>query len=141
MSSSRFVDERADPPTHRIKRGAPRPGSAAVASRHGPARPSCAGPLAQETRRRPLRPRPGLLPGARGGHDKTAQELLVPARMFIALVVAAVASLGTPLITSVATSFHVSLGSAQWTLTVATMWHDADGALGWLWVGVSGIVV
>ncbi len=46
---------------------------------------------------------------------------LVPALMFIALVVAAVASLGTPLITSVATSFHVSLGSAQWTLTVALL--------------------
>ncbi|MGW7427616.1 MFS transporter [Streptomyces sp. NPDC054813] len=41
--------------------------------------------------------------------------------MFIALVVAAVASLGTPLITSVATSFHVSLGSVQWTLTVALL--------------------
>ncbi|MEU5078989.1 MULTISPECIES: MFS transporter [Streptomyces] len=46
---------------------------------------------------------------------------LVPALMFIALVVAAVGSLGTPLITSVATSFHVSLGSAQWTLTVALL--------------------
>ncbi|MER5730260.1 MFS transporter [Streptomyces sp. NPDC002138] len=46
---------------------------------------------------------------------------LVPALVFIALVVAAVASLGTPLITSVATSFHVSLGSAQWTLTVALL--------------------
>src|SRR3954464_8931898 len=41
--------------------------------------------------------------------------------MFIALVVSAVASLGTPLITSVATSFHVPLGSAQWTLTVALL--------------------
>jgi MFS family permease len=41
--------------------------------------------------------------------------------MFIALVVAAVASLGAPLITSVATSFHVSLGSAQWTLTIALL--------------------
>ncbi|WP_327127900.1 MFS transporter [Streptomyces sp. NBC_01727] len=48
-------------------------------------------------------------------------RLLVPALTFIALVVAAVASLGTPLITSVATSFHVSLGSAQWTLTVALL--------------------
>lgn len=48
-------------------------------------------------------------------------RLLVPALMFIALVVAAVASLGAPLITSVATSFHVSLGSAQWTLTVALL--------------------
>ncbi|MFB8238060.1 MFS transporter [Kitasatospora purpeofusca] len=47
--------------------------------------------------------------------------LLVPALMFIALVVAAVASLGTPLITSVATTFHVSLDSAQWTLTIALL--------------------
>ncbi|MEV7420716.1 MFS transporter [Streptomyces sp. NPDC089919] len=46
---------------------------------------------------------------------------LVPALIFIALVVAAVGSLGTPLITSVATSFHVSLDSAQWTLTVALL--------------------
>jgi predicted MFS family arabinose efflux permease len=35
--------------------------------------------------------------------------------------VAAVASLGAPLITSVATTFHVSLDSAQWTLTVALL--------------------
>ncbi|MFD7029218.1 MFS transporter [Streptomyces sp. NPDC059917] len=41
--------------------------------------------------------------------------------MFIALVAAAVGSLGTPLITSVATTFHVSLDSAQWTLTVALL--------------------
>ena len=43
---------------------------------------------------------------------------LVPALVFIALVVAAVGSLGTPLITSVATTFGVSLDSAQWTLTI-----------------------
>ncbi|WP_329274455.1 MFS transporter [Streptomyces sp. NBC_00691] len=48
-------------------------------------------------------------------------RLLVPALLFIALVVAAVASLGTPLITSVATTFHVSLDSAQWTLTIALL--------------------
>jgi predicted MFS family arabinose efflux permease len=41
--------------------------------------------------------------------------------MFIALVVAAVGSLGTPLITSVATTFRVSLDSAQWTLTIALL--------------------
>src|SRR4051794_3190376 len=52
---------------------------------------------------------------------RSEARLLVPALMFIALVVAAVASLGTPLITSVATSFHVSLGSAQWTLTIALL--------------------
>jgi MFS family permease len=33
--------------------------------------------------------------------------------------VAAVGSLGAPLITRVATTFHVSLASAQWTLTIA----------------------
>ena len=48
-------------------------------------------------------------------------RLLVPSLMFIALVVAAVASLGTPLITSVATTYHVSLDSAQWTLTIALL--------------------
>ncbi|GAA3121737.1 MFS transporter [Streptomyces goshikiensis] len=52
---------------------------------------------------------------------RSEARLLVPALTFIALVVAAVASLGTPLITSVATSFHVSLGSAQWTLTIALL--------------------
>ncbi|MET7745487.1 MFS transporter [Streptomyces sp. NPDC005385] len=52
---------------------------------------------------------------------RSEARMLVPALTFIALVVAAVASLGTPLITSVATSFHVSLGSAQWTLTVALL--------------------
>ncbi|MFB6892037.1 MFS transporter [Kitasatospora sp. NPDC056327] len=41
--------------------------------------------------------------------------------MFIALVVAAVGSLGTPLVTSVAASYHVTLGSAQWTLTAALL--------------------
>lgn len=41
--------------------------------------------------------------------------------IFIALVVAAVGSLGTPLITSVATTFHVSLDSAQWTLTISLL--------------------
>ncbi|WP_112244014.1 MFS transporter [Kribbella monticola] len=53
--------------------------------------------------------------------EHSATRLLVPALMFIALVVAAVASLGTPLITSVATTFHVSLDNAQWTLTIALL--------------------
>ncbi len=52
---------------------------------------------------------------------RSEARLLVPALMFIALVVAAVASLGTPLITSVATTYHVSLDSAQWTLTIALL--------------------
>lgn len=49
---------------------------------------------------------------------RSEPRLLVPALLFIALVVAAVGSLGAPLITSVATTFHVSLASAQWTLTI-----------------------
>jgi predicted MFS family arabinose efflux permease len=48
-------------------------------------------------------------------------RLLVPSLLFIALVVAAVGSLGAPLITSVATTFHVSLDSAQWTLTITLL--------------------
>jgi predicted MFS family arabinose efflux permease len=41
--------------------------------------------------------------------------------VLIALVVAGVGSLGAPLITSVATTFHVSLDSAQWTLTITLL--------------------
>ena len=48
-------------------------------------------------------------------------RLLVPLLLFIALVVAAIGSLGAPLITSVATTFHVSLDSAQWTLTITLL--------------------
>ena len=47
--------------------------------------------------------------------------MFVPSLVFIALVVAAVGSLGAPLITSVATTFHVSLASAQWTLTITLL--------------------
>lgn len=54
----------------------------------------------------------------RGGSE---QRLLVPALVFIALVVAAVGSLGAPLITSVATTLQVSLASAQWTLTITLL--------------------
>jgi len=52
---------------------------------------------------------------------RTEPRLLVPALMFIALVVAAVGSLGAPLITSVAGTFHVSLAAAQWTLTITLL--------------------
>jgi MFS family permease len=44
-----------------------------------------------------------------------------PALLIVALVVAAVGSLGAPLITSVATTFHVSLAAAQWTLTITLL--------------------
>ncbi|WP_433463402.1 MFS transporter [Spirillospora sp. CA-128828] len=55
---------------------------------------------------------------ANGGTPAAATgRLLVPALMFIALVVAVVGSLGAPLITPVADEFEVSLAAAQWTLT------------------------
>ena len=41
--------------------------------------------------------------------------------ILIALLVAAVGSLGAPLITRVAASYHVSLAAAQWTLTVTLL--------------------
>lgn len=44
-------------------------------------------------------------------------RLLVPALMFIALIVTIGGSLGAPLITLVGNQFHVSLAAAQWTLT------------------------
>jgi predicted MFS family arabinose efflux permease len=56
-----------------------------------------------------------------GRQCQARSPLLVPSLIFIALVVAAVGSLGAPLITSVATTFHVSLASAQWTLTITLL--------------------
>ena len=44
--------------------------------------------------------------------------LLSSALVAVALVVAVIGSLGAPLITSVATTLHVPLAAAQWTLTV-----------------------
>jgi len=41
--------------------------------------------------------------------------------LLIALVTAVIGSLGAPLITSVATTLHVSLDAAQWTLTIALL--------------------
>jgi len=53
--------------------------------------------------------------------ERSGEQLLVPSLVFIALVVAAVGSLGAPLITSVATTFGVSLAAAQWTLTITLL--------------------
>lgn len=53
--------------------------------------------------------------------DPPEPRVLVPSLVFIALVVAAIGSLGAPLITSVATTFDVSLASAQWTLTITLL--------------------
>jgi predicted MFS family arabinose efflux permease len=46
---------------------------------------------------------------------------LPAALLFIALVVAAIGSLGAPLITAVAQDYHVSLVAAQWTLTITLL--------------------
>jgi predicted MFS family arabinose efflux permease len=63
-------------------------------------------------------------------------RLLVSSLMFTALVVAAVGSLGAPLITSVATTLDVSLASAQWTLTITLLAGDvATPVLGRLGAG------
>jgi predicted MFS family arabinose efflux permease len=48
-------------------------------------------------------------------------RFLVATLVFIGLVVAAVGSLGAPLITAVADHYRVSLAAAQWTLTVALL--------------------
>ncbi|MFF4381522.1 MFS transporter [Kitasatospora sp. NPDC001547] len=53
--------------------------------------------------------------------ERSDERSLSAALLFVALVVAAVASLGAPLITRVATTFHVPLDGAQWTLTVALL--------------------
>ena len=54
--------------------------------------------------------------------DETAVQSWLPAGLvLIALLVAAVGSLGAPLITSVAASYDVSLAAAQWTLTVTLL--------------------
>lgn len=46
---------------------------------------------------------------------------LVAAPLFIALVAAAIGSLGAPLITAVAETYDVSLSTAQWTLTITLL--------------------
>jgi predicted MFS family arabinose efflux permease len=52
------------------------------------------------------------------GPDLDVARRLSPALVAVALVGAVVGSLGAPLITPVATTLHVSLAAAQWTLTV-----------------------
>jgi low affinity Fe/Cu permease len=50
-----------------------------------------------------------------------APRFLVAVVVFVGLVVAAVGSLGAPLITAVAGHYRVSLAAAQWTLTIALL--------------------
>jgi len=70
--------------------------------------------------------------------DRALEPLgsLPTALVFLALLVAAVGSLGAPLITSVAAEYDVSLAAAQWTLTVSLLTGAvATPLLGWLGTG------
>lgn len=58
-------------------------------------------------------------PGASG--QSCRQRLLVPVLVLVALVVALVSSLGAPLVPTVAEVNHISLTSAQWSLTIALL--------------------
>jgi MFS family permease len=51
----------------------------------------------------------------------TRERFLVPVLVFVCLVVAAVGSLGAPLVPTVAVADHVSLAAAQWTLTITLL--------------------
>ena len=64
---------------------------------------------------------PGRAAQVTAAHRDVSPKGLVAGLLFIALVVAAIGSLGAPLITAVAQSFDVSLAGAQWTLTVTLM--------------------
>ncbi len=48
-------------------------------------------------------------------------RVLLPTLVFVGLVVAAVGSLGAPLVPTVARQLHVSLAAAQWTLTLTLL--------------------
>lgn len=48
-------------------------------------------------------------------------RLLVPTLVFVGLLVAIVSSLGAPLVPTIATTYHVSLSTAQWVLTAALL--------------------
>ncbi|MBL3734738.1 MFS transporter [Mycobacteroides abscessus] len=56
-------------------------------------------------------------------------KLFSASLVFIALVVAAVGSLGAPLITAVAEHYRVSLNAAQWTLTITLLFGAVAGPL------------
>ena len=51
----------------------------------------------------------------------TRQRALVPVLVFLGMVVAVVSSLGAPLIPTIAAADHVSLATAQWSLTVTLL--------------------
>lgn len=60
-------------------------------------------------------------PGVLIGDVEWRHRLLVPVLMSIGMVVAVVSSLGSPMVPTVAVEYRVSLGTAQWTLTIALL--------------------
>lgn len=68
-------------------------------------------------RRRPTGTEPTLPAPASTYRDRA----LVPVLMFMGMVVAVVSSLGAPLIPSIAIDYNVSVGGAQWSLTIALL--------------------
>jgi MFS family permease len=55
------------------------------------------------------------------GTDDWRGKALVPVLVFVGLLVAIVSSLGSPLIPTIASNYGVSLGSAQWSLTITLL--------------------
>jgi MFS family permease len=53
--------------------------------------------------------------------DSPRGRALVPVLVFVGLLVAVVSSLGAPLIPTIGTDYGVSLGSAQWSLTITVL--------------------
>jgi predicted MFS family arabinose efflux permease len=60
-------------------------------------------------------------PGAAAPPASRRTRLLPPVLVYVGLLVAVVSSLGSPLVPTIATDYGVSLGSAQWTLTVTLL--------------------
>jgi MFS family permease len=53
--------------------------------------------------------------------DTLRGRLLVPVLVYVGLLIAVVSSLGAPLIPTLATTYGVSLGTAQWSLTITLL--------------------
>ena len=69
----------------------------------------------------PIRTDPGAGPRHAAPAATLRRRALVPVLMFLGMVVAVVSSLGAPLIPSIAVDYQVSLGGAQWSLTIALL--------------------
>lgn len=59
--------------------------------------------------------------GAVAHQDTWRHRMLVPVLISIGMVVAVISSLGSPMVPTVAKEYEVSLGTAQWTLTIALL--------------------